>query len=312
MKKKVISLVMALVMCMTLSIQVLAVNSDPTNSISEEDVISAIEDGSAVVTTEVRDASTYSSKEVYEDAGLQELFSKVGNSARNILRSNLAHSYRAVGNVYTTTVQMTSGDIVVYRLYPYADLDVIDVGNAGSSGITTELHVSESVTVNGTVNEWENYIRLKNISGSFGCGANTVFFDQVEGVGNIASFPTSSILSLISQLADAAGYTTTSQILSAFSLISFNNQNYVSNQSIAPNTRAVGLKWGSSIVVKDSNEYLKARSTILTKDSSGTANLVTYAAGQWVFDIYYGAGSLYAQYSGVTLRPNGTYKSNVR
>jgi len=218
-----------------------------------------------------------------------------------------------VGNVYTTTVQLTSGDIVVYRLYPYADLNVVDVGISGSSDISTKMFVSESVTVNGTVNEWLNYIRLKDISCSIGCGANTVLTSDVNVRGNTQALSASSILSLIGMLVNNAGYTTTSQILSAFSSTPFNDQNYVTTKSITTaNTRAVGIKWSSSIVFNDSNDYLAGESLMASGNTSRTANLVTYAAGEWVFDVYYGAGSLYPEYSDVALRPSGTYKVNAR
>lgn len=309
MKKKIMSLILALAVAATLCVPSLAADVSSGDSVSEEAVISAIEDGSALVTTEVRDASTYSREEINSDIGLQKLFSRFSNP---LLRS--AHQFRAVGNVYTTTVLLATGDTAVYRLYPYADLFVTDVGTASSADISTRLYVSESITVNGVLNDtWDNYIRLKNISCSMGCGTNTVFTTNVQADGNIVGLPISNILAMIGLLVDATGYTTTAQIVNALSLIPYDSQSYVSSRTInSANTRAVGLKWKSSITFKDNNDYLLGESSISTKDSSKTANAIASAVGQWNFDVYYGAASFSLAYSGVTLKPTGTYLVNVK
>lgn len=306
--KKIVAIALTLIMCLTMSVPALASENEAAPTITEEEVLAAIENGTATITTEVRDVSSYTAEEISADAGLQELFANMPNP-----NARTAHQFRAVGQVYTTTIA-TDGATVVYRLSPRADLLVADVATASSADISSKLFVSESVTVNGVVKDtWKNHIKLKNISCTMGCGANTIFTSQIEAKGLIdgesQADGNDALYALMGIAASAAGYTTLAMIIEGFSAISYSGS-YVDETSItSTNARAVGLRWKSAAVIDEEEDYLLAESSLSTKNSAETANVVTYAVGEWKFDVYYGVNK---EYSSISLKPNGTYLVNVK
>lgn len=310
MLKKLLSLFLSFVFCLTFCVPAFATNPDSKPSITEEEFLEAIENGTATITSEVRDASTYTATEINSDPGLAELFSNISNG-----KTRTINETTKLGSMYTTTVTLDTGDIVIYRLMPYCTLLVSDVGTASSSDITSTLIIAESITVNGVLTDWDNYIHLKNISISMGCGHNTSFTEYITigGTGRTGIVDTSTILALLGTAVSLTEFAIPAAILSAFSSISFPSDEYVSSTAItSANVRAIGAQWKSNLRLQNTEHTLWAQSSLSTVDSSLEANVTTYAVAKWKFDIYYGLGTLSPAYSNVSLIPETQYLVNVK
>lgn len=307
MKKRISALFLALVMCLSLSIPVFASDS----LISEEDFRNAIENGTATIISESRDISTFTDAEINADPGLAELFASINQATPYTF-----HQYRGQGKLYRTTVILSTGDTAVYNLYPYCTLVVDDVPTAGSGSIVTSLKIVESITVNGEIESgWDNYIHLKNISVSMGCGKNTAFSQNIRvgGTTHESLLDTGSLLALLGTAISATEYTTVAAIISGFSAINYPSSSYTSSTAITnANVRAIGATWKSNLRLQNSDHELWAESSLSTKNSSLAANVSTYAATEWEYDIFYGVGSIIPQFSNVTLSASGSYLTNIK
>lgn len=305
--KRCVSCVLSVAIFLALCVPTFAKQDSP---ISEEAFLSAIENGTAIIHNEAREASSFTDEEIAADIGLQQLF-----EAANSHGARTTNRYSRTGTVYLTTVQLATGDVATYRSYPCAYLSVVDVGTAGSSDISSKLIITENITVNGEVETgWTNQIRYKNISCAMGCGENTLFTGILSSEGNTNGGKVSvDLLSLFAMIATAKAYTTAASILSALSTITYDSGSYTTTTDLSgENARAVGLKWKSSYYLVDDDDYLKAACSLSTEDSTKASNVSTNAASTWTFDVFYGAGSIVAEYAGVTLSPSGEYIVNVK
>lgn len=308
MKKKICALFLALAMCLSLSVPAFASES----SISEEDFLNAIENGTATIISESRDISTFTDAEINADPGLSELFAKINRPTTYDF-----NEYRGTGTLYRTTVTLSSGDTAVYNLYPYCTLNVGDVPTAGDASIVTALKIVETITVNGKVETgWDNYIHLKNISVSMGCGKNTVFSQNIRvgGTGRESIVEIIDAPALLGTAISATEFTTVAAIISAFSAINYPSSPYYTTSTAVTdaNTRAIGATWKSSLRLQNSDHELWAESSLSTQKSSLATNVSTYAATEWAYDVFYGVGSIVPQFSNVTLSVSGSYLSNMK
>ena len=309
--KRIISFVLCVAVGLSLCIPAGAAETETKRKVTEQDFLEAIANGTAKITSEGRAVSSYTIEEINADPGLAELFAQVNQTSTRSL-----HSYNAPGATYSTTVTLGSGDTATYRLYPYCSLVVDDVGTASGGDISTTLMIAESITVNGQPEyNWDNYIHLKNVSVSMGCGKNSSFSSNIRVGGNAkeSSVDTSDVLALIGTAVSLTEYVTVAAIISAFSLIDFPSNTPTDYQSITSNSvRAIGASWGSNIRIQNSDHRLWAESRISTKDSNLAANVTANAVAEWNYDVYYGVGSIVPQYANQELPVSGTYLVNVK
>lgn len=303
--KQIGAALLSIIMTFSLSVPAFAAKSD---AITEEDVLAAISNGTATVTTEARPLSSFTDEEIDSDAGLQEIF----NALASIPSANSSHSSVITGKVYQSTVQV-GGDTIKFRLYPTAELNGADVGTSGGAPISTDLHIYESVMVNGVVNhDWENLIFLKDIKGAMGCGINTLFSGYTEFLEDVhvSSISFSNILAIIATPVSSFDYGTSSAIISALSLISYSGS-YRTGSTIGNNVRHIGYSWSSKVKLRASSDCLGFETTMVTHDSTKPRSQSAVAAARWEFDVYFGEASGSPEYSGETITPSFGYLVNV-
>lgn len=303
--KKTLSFCLTLLLVFSMTCSAFA--SEP-HEITQEELMEAIENGTATVVTEARNIESFTDEEIAKDPNLQRLFSELAAMPLSV------NEYRENGQVYTATVQ-TGGDVVDFLLYPYAKLTVTDVGTASSSDIHTSLEMLSSVSVNGVYNDdWDNYIRLGSIEAYMGCGDNTVFTGAVTVDGNVPpslSIGGSTLSALIGICTSKTSAGVISSIISLFSSIHYDSSYSMRYNIDDSDTRAVGVRWKDGLMLWDESHDLECYSSLSTEDSSKTKNKVTYAAARWRFDVYYGLVSG-PEYTNVTLEPSGTYIVNAK
>ena len=157
-------------------------------------------------------------------------------------------------------------------------------------GIKISFSLSKKIFRKEMHDEKEN---LRSIS-----GPRNVFIDAPALLGTAIS---------------ATEFTTVAAIISAFSAINYPSSPYTTSTAITDaNTRAIGATWKSSLRLQNSDHELWAESSLSTQKSSLATNVSTYAATEWAYDVFYGAGSIVPQFSNVTLSASGSYLSNMK
>lgn len=303
--RRVLALFLSITMLASLSVPALAASP---NSITEEEVLEAMANGTAIVTMEERELSSYTAEEIAQDEGLQNIFNSLGPITRS------TYDRVAVGVLYTTTVQV-GGDTVKFMLHPRAEIHAADVATAGGSPISTDFWAVEQITVNGVItDDWENLIWLNNIEGSLGCGNNSVFRNETNVLESvyISNTEVFDILALIGTIASVKDFGATSAIVQFLQGITYSG-GYRQSKSIGTtgNVRAIGYEWKPDIRIRDSADFLGFESTLCTKDSSLPRSQSANAAALWTFDVYFGDVTGAPKYTNVTLSPSCTYLVNV-
>ena len=93
--KKTLSLCLALLLIFSMTCSAFA--SEP-HEITQEELMEAIENGTATVVTEARDIDSFTDEEIAKDPNLQRLFSELAAMPLSV------NEYRENGQVYTATV----------------------------------------------------------------------------------------------------------------------------------------------------------------------------------------------------------------
>lgn len=277
--KKLISFM--LIAIMIFSISCISFASEPPK-LTEEEVWEQIANNTATVTHEVRSLDSYTQEEIEQSPDLQQIFNEINEDSSRSINYQTAY-----GKIYTTTVETTTGQTVIYRSYPKVTFKVVDVGTASSADIFSSFDVIESVNVDGDLNAgWNNAIRYKNVTGMMGCGVNTAFTDDVTLSGNSSGVLAGNIKGFIDFVVNTAGYTTVSQILSAFNAISYTGGRVSSRDITSSYVRVVGSKMDNEELYSNDHN-LTIQSSISTVDSSKTANQSAKAVAEWTFDVYF-------------------------
>ena len=303
--KKIATSLLSVIMVFTLAVPAFAMDKP---EITEDEVLTAISNGTAEVVMEAIPISSYTEEDINADEGLKELFDNIAS----LPSTTSSHSSTISGTVYQSTVQY-NGDTVKFRLYPTAELNGGDVPTAGGTPMSTDLHVFENVTINGVVNsDWENLIYLSNIKGAMGCGKNTLFSGYTQFLEDVYISDVSllDILAIIAAPVSLADYGTSGAIISALSVIEYSGS-YRTGSSIGNNVREIGYKWNSKVKLRDSADCIGFQSTVITHDSTQARSVSTTAAARWEFDVYFGEATGTPKYSGVTITPNFAYLVNV-
>lgn len=285
-----------------------AIAVERESDITEEELWAAVDAGLATVTTEIRDISSFTPEEIASDPGLEALLEQLNKPIPN------SRNTASVGSTaYTTTIEY-SGDIAVYRSAPRVDFTVVDVGTSGSSDITSQFTIEETVSVNGKLNTtWQNAIRYKNIRAGMGCGNNTAFTDMVSVGGKFNEGGSVNAKALFNLIASKTPYTEIKTIVSILTSINYpSSGSYSASEKIGGSnpTRAVGAKFKNELF--DSDDFYIIHSSLSTEDSSLSKNLETGAATTWTFDVYYGNGSIVPQVTDRTLKTDVNYLVNVK
>jgi hypothetical protein len=302
--KKLISLMLTIIMVFSISCTAFAAE---TPKLTEEELWEQVANNAATVTNEVRPVSSFTQEEIEQSPDLQQIFNEIYKDV-----SRTIHNKTALGNLYTTTIVTDAGQTVIYRSYPKVTFSVVDVGTASSADIYSTFKVIETVNVDGDLNSgWNNAIRYKNVTGTMGCGVNTAFTDDVTLSGNSSGLPTGNIKGFINFVSNVAGFTTVSQILSAFDSVSYTGSRVSSRDITSEYVRVVGSKMDKEVLFSKDHS-LTVQSSMSTINSTKTANQSTKAAAKWTFDVYFFVGSLSPAYSGESISINVDYKVNVK
>lgn len=270
-------------MCMFASAEEVTEPSELTQEVIDE----KIANGEAEIRFDVRMLSEFSQEEIANNEGLQQLVRDV-EAEQPLTRAT--NQGKKDGRVYSATITVDLYTIECFSM-PRTEILAVDVGNTGSSDISTRMYVYEYVTIDGVRTEdLSNYIIYGNIEASLGCGANTCITSiaKVSGDDNKNTSVNVDFSSLFSTLTNAAGYSTLSTLLSALGSISFSGSNYQLSTSLTgKNIRVVGAKWKSSVDLNENNSYLTLYAT-MSAERSFTASTSAYAAAQWTFDVFLG------------------------
>ena len=290
-----------------------ATGNETSNSLTPDDVLSAIEDGTAQVTFSTFDITKMTAEEINSNPGLKEIASQI-----NYIQTRSLHTDVAIGIGYQTSIQMVgSSDNFVHMSVPIAEIGVVDVLSGGSSDIWTRMYVSESVMWNGTTTDsWPNYIHYSNISAKLGCGENSVFTKTARVFGNNGSAGSINLGAVFGFFASIADYNTLAAILSLLDSMVIPGTNYNSTSySLTSNlnSRAVGAKWGTGTSLSEHKAELRLESSLSTKNSNLDANVSTVAAAEWEFDVYYSAPiGASPRYQDQKLTPSANYLVNMK
>ena len=302
--KKMISFMLAMIMALTIPCTAFAAEK---TQLTEEELWEQVANNTATVTHDVRPLSSFTQEEIEETPELQQIFNEINKDVSRSINNKTTY-----GEIYTTTVVTDSGQTVIYRSYPKVTFSVVDVGTASSADIYSTFKVIESVNVDGDLNSgWNNAIRYKNVVGTMGCGVNTAFTDDVTLSGNSSGVLSGNVKGFINFVADLTGYTTVSQILSAFDTVSYSGSRVSSRDITSQHVRVVSSKMDNEVLFSNDHN-LTVQSSMSTVDSGKTANQSAKAVAEWTFDVYYFLGSLSPAHSDESLSINVDYKVNVK
>lgn len=260
----------------------------------EKDVLNEILNGKATVSNEARTLDSYSKEEIEQYPELKNIFNEVKDfDPSSTSHNNIEVAY---GDLYTSTVITSYGDVIIYRSLPRAVFTVSDIGTVGSTNIDCELEVIEYVSVNGDMDTgWQNAIKYKNISSEIACGDNTAFTSSMKLSGETA-FDTRNIIQVI------------------LGADEFCNTTYSSDSEYNSNTDVTYESVYTADMVKeelfDGNHSLNIMSSISTVDSSETENQSTAAVSEWTFDV--SVGSLNPEYKDVKISCDTNYLVNMK
>lgn len=301
--KKIISFLLAVITAFAIPGAAFAEDS---SKLTEEELWEQVTNNTATVTHEVRSLDSFTQEEIEQNPDLQQIFNEINNG--KVRTKNAGTTY---GKLYTTTVETSSGQTVVYRSYPKVTFVVVDVGTAGSADIYCTFEVIELVSVDGDFNYgWNNTIRYRNVTGSMGCGVNTAFTDDVTVSGNSSGVLGTNVKGLISFVTNSADYSTVSQILSAFDTISYTGDRVSSRDITSQHVKVVSSQMDNEVLFSNAHN-LTIQSSMSTIDSTKTASQSVKAVAEWTFDVYF-AGYLTPVYSNQSVSINVTYLVNVK
>lgn len=238
----------------------------------DKDIMKEILNGKATVSNEVRALASYTQEEIVQDSVLQDLFNKVNEiNLTSTAHNNINVAY---GDLYTSTVITSNGDILIYRSLPSVLLMVSDVGTAGSTDINCKFEIIEHISVNGDIaTGLKNIISYRSIFSELACGDNTAFTSSMKLTGETA----------------------------------LNNFN-VTDRTF----ESIYNKDLEKEELYSDNHYLNFMSSISTVDSSKMENQVTTAKSQFTFDIYFYGGSSNSEYGEAKISCDTNYLVNMK
>lgn len=295
-------ILICMLLCLTVSTQIVfAKDLNQSHKITEEEVLQEIENGSAKVTNEVRDISSFTSSEIMEDQGLRELLDEISKPV-----PYATHTENMTGSIYSTTVETSSGDIIKYYSTPIIYIKVADLDRGGSGNFTSTFRPEVRTTVNGQSEDWGGYIVYKDMKVELGCGENTVFTDIVKVDGQ--SEKEGIVKALFGFATSLYGLGTVSDIFSLFDEITYSGNSVSSMHLVKDDIRAVGAKVNA--VVADAGQYAVVGCDVSTEENLGTV-INTNSAARWTFDVYFGKGALRPQET-KTLKVDVNYEVNTK
>ena len=191
------------------------------------------------------------------------------------------------GNIYTTTVTTSSGDIVKYYSTPCFYIKVTDVGKTGSSNFTSSMDMINSTTLNSQeVKGWKGYITYKNIVAEIGCGYNTEFTSLVSVDGTHSG--SGAMKAVMYAVIAVSGYSTVNSIIDGFLELRKLSSGSVTRYSIAKdNVRALSAEFTG--VLNDENDKAIIESSVSAEENLALTK--ANAVARWTYDIYHGLGA---------------------
>lgn len=291
MKKKIISLLLIVALCLSLETVAFAEESVTEEEKLVQSILEDYDNGRATAEFRSFDYRELTDEELAADPALAQFASELRNieeQSSAVTRATYPE-VKILGKQYSYYITNLDQQTVKYFLSPYMIWAYSDAPKHSPGIWTTSLKVYQSVYIDSEKQDEDLFmskIELRNITGSFGMGEGGAIIGDVTVSDNIRHTTVDvNILGVLSYMLSAFS-PETSDLLGILSSFNFDSNDAVDyDEYAAEYTNTIGLNFKDLTLAYD-EEFIGFTANIVTHDAISSSPYMIDAAVLWKFDVY--------------------------